>query len=59
MPLIVGATSVEAGSMEEDQQGHAHDLDTARGLVPAIVLGAAVWAILFALGVLLWGCEAH
>jgi len=44
--------------MEDDQQGQAHDLDAARGLVPAIVAGAAVWAILFAVAVLLWGCEA-
>jgi hypothetical protein len=45
--------------MEDDQHGHAHDLDAARGLVPAILVGAAVWAILFAVAVLLWGCEAN
>lgn len=31
------------------------DLDAARGLVPAIVVGAAVWAIAFAIAALLWG----
>lgn len=47
--------------MEEDQQHgqSVHDLDAARGLVPAIVVGAAFWAIFFAVAVLLWGCEAY
>lgn len=44
--------------MEDDQQGTVHDLDAARGLVPAIVVGAAVWAILVSIAMLLWGCEA-
>jgi hypothetical protein len=41
--------------MDEKQLGPAHDLDAARGLVPAIVVGAAVWAILFAVAVHFWG----
>jgi hypothetical protein len=53
--VAVGATSAELVSMDDDQHGHAHDLDAARGLVPAIVAGAAVWALLFALAVLIWG----
>lgn len=42
--------------MNEDQKDETPDLDAARGLVPAIVVGAAVWAIVFAIAALLWGC---
>lgn len=58
---MAGATSAGVVAMEDDQQHghHVHDLDAVRGLVPAIAVGAAVWAILFAVAVLLWGCEAY
>jgi len=58
---MAGATSAEVMSMEDDQQHGqpVHDLDAAHGLVPAIVLGAAFWAIFLAVAVLLWGCEAY
>lgn len=48
-----------AVEMDEHQQGDSPDLDTARGLLPAIVVGAAVWAIVFAIAALLWGCTAQ
>jgi hypothetical protein len=44
--------------MDEHRKGHSPDLDAARGLLPAIVMGAAVWAIIFAIAMLLWGCAA-
>jgi hypothetical protein len=44
--------------MDEHRKGHSPDLDAARGLLPAIVVGAAVWAIIFAIAALLWGCAA-
>jgi hypothetical protein len=44
--------------MKKTEDGDTPDLDAARGLVPAIVIGAAVWAIAFAIAVLLWGCVA-
>jgi hypothetical protein len=44
--------------MDEHQKGDSPDLDAARGLLPAIVVGAAVWAIVFAIAALLWGCTA-
>jgi hypothetical protein len=43
--------------MKKTEDGDSPDLDAARGLVPAIVIGAAVWAIVFAIAVLLWGCS--
>jgi hypothetical protein len=49
------ATSVEEnvhGFNEED--GDVPDLHAARGLVPAIFLGAALWAVAFLIVVLLW-----
>jgi hypothetical protein len=49
------ATSVEEnvhGFNEED--GDVPDLHAARGLVPAIFLGAALWAVAFPIVVLLW-----
>jgi hypothetical protein len=46
------------GDMDEHQKGDSPDLDAARGLLPAIVVGAAVWAIVFAIAALLWGCAA-
>jgi hypothetical protein len=44
--------------MDEHRNGDSADLDAARGLLPAIVVGAAVWAIVFAIAALLWGCTA-
>jgi hypothetical protein len=44
--------------MDEHRKGHSPDLDAARGLLPAIAVGAAVWAIIFAVAALLWGCTA-
>ena len=46
---------VEVMYMKKTENGDTPDLDAARGLVPAIVIGAAVWAIVFAIAVLLWG----
>jgi len=40
--------------MTDEENGDAPDLDAARGLIPAIVIGAAVWAIAFAIIVLIW-----
>jgi len=37
------------------EDGDSPDLDTARGLVPAILVGAVIWAIAFAIAVLIWG----
>jgi hypothetical protein len=42
--------------MDEYRKGDSPDLDAARGLLPAIVVGAAVWAIVFSIAALLWGC---
>ena len=56
-PAEGDATSVvEVMYMKKTENGDTPDLDAARGLVPAIVIGAAVWAIVFAIAVLLWGC---
>lgn len=44
-----------AMQMRKNKPGEQPDLDTARGLIPAIVVGAALWVILFALAVLFWG----
>ena len=41
--------------IRKNKGGEAPDLDTARGLVPAIVVGAALWVIVIAIAVLLWG----
>ncbi len=55
----IGATSAAAVmDMNEHRKDDSPDLDAARGLVPAIVVGAAVWAIVFAIAALLWGCAA-
>jgi len=40
---------------KNDEEVESADLDAARGLVPAIVVGAAVWATVFALAVMLRG----
>jgi hypothetical protein len=40
---------------EEGEGDERADLDAIRGLVPAIVVGAAVWAIVFAIAVMVWG----
>jgi len=44
----------ESARMTDEENGDAPDLDAARGLIPAIVIGAAVWAIAFAIIVLIW-----
>lgn len=41
--------------IKDPEDGDSPDLDAARGLVPAILVGAVIWAIAFAIGVLLWG----
>ena len=40
--------------MMNDEDGDTPDLDTARGLVPAIMLGAAFWAIAIVVAIMLW-----
>jgi len=37
------------------EDGDSPDLDTARGLIPAILVGSVIWAIAFAIAVLIWG----
>ena len=39
--------------IRKDEEGG--DLDAVRGLVPSIVVGSAVWAIVVAIAVMLWG----
>ncbi len=41
--------------LKNDDEGDAPDLGAAHGLVPAILIGAGVWAILYALAVIFWG----
>lgn len=41
--------------LKDPEDGDSPDLDTARGLVPAILVGAVIWAIAFAIAVLIWG----
>jgi hypothetical protein len=49
------ATSVNEMAMtRNDEDRDTPDLDAVRGLIPAIVAGAAVWAIVFAVAVLIW-----
>jgi hypothetical protein len=40
--------------MSQDEDGERPDLDAARGLLPAIAVGAALWALAFAAAVYLW-----
>jgi hypothetical protein len=40
--------------MMNEEEGDSPDLDAARGLVPAIMLGAAFWAIAITVAILLW-----
>ena len=42
-------------AMQSKKDEEGEDLDAVRGLVPAIVVGSAVWAIVFAIAVMLWG----
>jgi hypothetical protein len=37
-----------------DEDGDVSDLHAARGVIPAIVIGAALWAAVIAAVVLLW-----
>jgi hypothetical protein len=41
--------------IRKKKDGEAPDLDAARGLVPAIVVGTALWVIVVAVAVLIWG----
>lgn len=41
--------------IRKKKDGDAPDLDAARGLVPAIVVGTALWVIVVAIAVLIWG----
>jgi hypothetical protein len=45
---------VEIALMSKNEDRDSPDLDAARGLIPAIVIGTAVWAIVFAIVVLIW-----
>ena len=47
--------SVVSSMDNKNWEGPEADLDTARGLVPAVVIGTAVWVIVFAIAVLIWG----
>jgi hypothetical protein len=38
----------------ESEDGDEPDLDAARGLVPAILLGVALWALAFAIAAYYW-----
>ena len=42
-------------SIRNKKHGEAPDLDAARGLVPAVVVGTALWVIVVAIAVLIWG----
>jgi hypothetical protein len=35
--------------------GASPDLDSARGLIPAVVLGVAFWAVILGIALLIWG----
>lgn len=37
-----------------DEDSDAPDLNTARGLLPAILIGSALWALAFAAAIMLW-----
>ncbi|HJW53520.1 MAG TPA: hypothetical protein VJ501_16020 [Burkholderiaceae bacterium] len=37
------------------KDGASPDLDSARGLIPAVVLGVAFWAIILGIALLIWG----
>jgi hypothetical protein len=37
------------------EDGGSADLDSARALIPAVILGVAFWAIILAIAVLIWG----
>jgi len=37
------------------EDGASPDLDSARGLIPAVVLGVAFWAVILAIALLIWG----
>ncbi|MBS1133868.1 MAG: hypothetical protein H6R02_1009 [Burkholderiaceae bacterium] len=37
-----------------EEDGDVPDLNAARGVVPGIMLGAALWAIAFGVAILLW-----
>lgn len=40
--------------MSQHEDGDRPDLDTARGLLPAITVGAALWALAFAIAAYFW-----
>jgi hypothetical protein len=37
------------------EHGASPDLDSARGLIPAVVLGVAFWAVILGIALLIWG----
>ena len=51
-----GATSAVFAVHESNREdGGSADLDSARALIPAVILGVAFWAIILAIAVLIWG----
>jgi hypothetical protein len=42
-------------TIKKNKHGQAPGLDAARGLVPAVVVGTAIWVIVIAIAVLIWG----
>jgi len=42
-------SQVSSMQTQKDNAAEATDLDAARGLLPAVVIGAALWAIAFAI----------
>ena len=37
------------------EHGASPDLDSARGLIPAVVLGVAFWTVILGIALLIWG----
>ena len=50
-----GATSAVFAVYETNREDGSADLDSARALIPAVILGVAFWAIILAIAVLIWG----
>ena len=51
-----GAKNAVKSVLEPNRlNGASPDLDCVRGLIPAVVLGVAFWAIILAIGLLIWG----
>ena len=47
--------AVESVLNPYDEDGLSPDLDSARGLIPAVVLGVAFWAVILGIALLIWG----